>query len=485
MQIGPYSTARQMLRALDDGNISSVELVELHIDRIERVDGPINAIVVRDFDRALEAAMVADETRASGGDGPLLGLPMTVKDAFFVDGLPATGGGVPERADEISDWDSPAVEAIKLAGAVILGKTNMPPYAADHQSVNPLYGRTSNPWDLNRTPGGSSGGAAAALAAGMTPLEIGGDYAGSIRAPAAYCGVFGHKSSEGVGPLVGHFPVGKLPNAAFAMAAQGPMARATRDLELLFDLLLTKTGDPGVTGWRLELPPARTDRFSDMRVAILPSFDWLPVDDEISQALEDLSMNVSGAGAAVKIVDPFDGDIAGYVETYLRIFFAQASGDVRPDVAREIAGHLRSSGDRLFAACADGWTASAADYLTWFHRREIYRERLRGFFRDWDVLLAPCTMTNAFPHTDWAVDDIRCLDVNGVATPTIYMFPFPGLCNLSGHPGTAFPVGRTVAGLPVGLQAIGPYLGDRTTLRFAELVEAQFGGFAPPEDYRT
>src|SRR5690606_2422838 len=205
------------MAALDAGQVSSEELTRAHIERIERLDGQINAVVVRDFERALEAARAADQARRSGARGALLGLPMTVKDAFYVDGLPASGGGIPERADVISDWDAPLVARLKAAGAIILGKTNMPPFAADHQTNNPLYGRTNNPWDLTRTPGGSSGGAAAALASGMTPLEIGGDYAGSIRVPSAFCGLFGHKTSETIAPRPGHFPGGRLPNTAFGI----------------------------------------------------------------------------------------------------------------------------------------------------------------------------------------------------------------------------------------------------------------------------
>ena len=485
MNSNPYLSAIEMLRALANREISSVELAQLHIDRIERFDELINAVVVRDFERALDTAHTADKARLAGADGALLGLPTTVKDAFFVEGLPATGGGIPERAGLVADWDSPAVEAIKRAGGIILGKTNMPPYAADHKSENPLYGRTSNPWDLTRTPGGSSGGAAAALAAGMTPLEIGGDYAGSIRVPSAFCGVFGHKSSETVGPGTGHFPVEELPNSAFSMAVQGPMARTAADLQLLFEVL-TGSQAGAESGWRLALSAPRARRLSDFRVAVLPRFDWLPLEDAIAGMLDEWLLKLADTGAKVATIDPFEGDFIEYTETYLRIFFSQTSGSVPPHAAARIADQLRSTGDRLQSARADGCLASASDYLSWFHQREVYRERLREFFQDWDILLAPCTITNAFPHTAWAQDDeYRYLEVNGSNVSSIYLFPYPGLCTLSGHPGTAFPAGQTAAGLPIGLQAIGPYLEDRTTIRFAALIEDRFGGFAAPVDYRS
>lgn len=482
MSIDPFSSAIDMLQALDAGSISSVELTRLHIDRIEQLDDSINAVVVRDFERALEGAREADELRSSGEQRPLLGLPMTVKDAFYVEGLPATGGGIPERAGIVADWDAPAVAAIKRAGGIILGKTNMPPYAADHQSNNPLYGRTSNPWNLGRTPGGSSGGSAAALAAGMTPLEIGGDYGGSIRVPSAYCGVFGHKTSEAVWPRTGHFPVGRVPDPAFVMAVQGPMARSAVDLELLFGLI----AGPEVTddtAWRLELPAPRAETLSGLRVAMLPEFDWLPLDEEIAGAHEALASKLARAGSTVGAVDPLNGEFLDYTRTYLRIFFAQSGRDAAPETAQGIADELRSSRNPLQDAAANGWTATVGDYLSWVSHREMYQDRLRSFFGDWDILLAPCTITNAYPHTDWPDDEPRMIEINGLDVSTIHLFSYPGLCSLSGHPGTAFPVGSTTSGLPIGLQAIGPYLEDRTSIEFARLVEQEFGGFVPPPDF--
>ncbi len=485
MSVNPYATATELLAALDRREVSSVDLTRMHIDRIGQIDGAINAVVVRDFERALAAAQAADDARAAGANNQLLGLPMTVKDGFFVDGLPATGGGIPERADEIADWDSAAVAAIKGAGGIIIGKTNMPPYAADHKSDNPLYGCTSNPWDLTRTPGGSSGGAAAALATGMTPLEIGGDYAGSIRVPSAFCGLFGHKSSETALPRSGHFPGGKHQNAAFAMAVQGPLARSAGDLELLFNLMSGPAAGEDIA-WRLDLPAPRTERLADLRVALLPRFDWLPLNDEIAGAVEHWGARLAAAGATVATVDPFDGDFPAYFKTYLRILFSQAGAESPPEEAEAFRDEARQGDDQFVPTIAEAFAANVGDYLRWFAEREVYRERLAHFFRAWDILLAPCTLTNAFPHDELIEEHAtRYVTVNGEPVRSVYMFPYPALCNLSGHPGTAFPSGQTAAGLPLGLQAIGPYLEDRTTLRFAALVEEAFGGFVPPVGYRT
>jgi amidase len=315
----------------------------------------------------------------------------------------------------------------------------------------------------------------------MSPLEIGGDYAGSIRLPASFCGLFGHKTSETAAPRTGHFPGGKLPNAAFAMAVQGPLARSATDLNLVFDLMTgAQVGEE--VAWKLDPPAPRAESLADLRVALLPRPDWLPLDDEIASRMDEVAARLSKRGVRVAAADPLEGDLRELFKTFLRVLFAQSSAEVSREEAEGIATALRGSGNEFLAASADGWLASVGDYLTWFWMREVYRERLRAFFRDWDVLLAPCTMLNAFPHTEWdnSGDAGRSLPVNGVQTSTIYMFFYPSLCNLTGHPGTAFPVGRTADGLPVGLQAIGPYLEDHTTLRFAGLFEREFGGFMPP-----
>lgn len=474
----PFAPAHVMLKALDDGRVSAVELLEMHIQRIERFDGAINAVVTRHFDEAREAAGNVDEARARGERGPLLGLPMTVKDCIYVQGM-VTTGGLPERTEAVAEQDAPTVARLRAAGAIFMGKTNVPPYAAGHESTNPVFGRTNNPWNLDYTPGGSSGGAAAALATGMTPLEIGGDLGGSIRQPAAVCGIFGHRPSDAATPRVGHFPGGALPNAAIHLAVQGPLARSVADLRLEFDVI--KGPQPGEEiGLRVELPPARHERLSDFRVAVLPAIEWLPVDEDILVAQEDLASRLDDLGATINIIQPETfGDFRDYFTTYLGILMAMSAP---PDpAAREArANDLRSVGDPFLAAMADGLTASAMDYFIWFSRREEYRQAFRAFFRDWDILITPVTMVNAFPHSDGST---RTVDVNGKPQRREYQLAYPSLCNLSGHPGTAFPVGFSRDGLPVGLQAIGPYLEDYTTMRFAELVEQEFGGFQPPPGY--
>ena len=426
--------------------------------------------------------MQADAARAQGEDRPLLGLPLTIKDCIYTEGLPTTGG-VPERAEAISEADAPVAARVRAAGGVIMGKTNVPPYAADYQSANPLFGRSNNPWNLQHTPGGSTGGGAAAVAAGLTPLEFGGDFAGSIRVPAAFCGIYGHKPSETAIPRRGHFPGPNSPNAVTAMAVQGPLARSAEDLELAFDVVAGPDLGEDVA-WRLQILPARHERLTDYRVAILPPIEWLPVDADIIAALGKLATQLGRVGASVREVQPEAlGDVRDYYRTYLSIMVAMGTTGRPRAECHEEAEAIRRRTDAFDAlARADGLQASASDYIIWFGRRESYRAAFQAFFEGWDILLSPANIVNAFPHTDAPYDE-RWLDVNGKAVRYDCQMVYPSLCNLSGYPGTAFPVGLTQSGLPIGLQAIGPYLEDRTPIRFAALVAQEFGGLGRPPGY--
>lgn len=482
MNIDTFSSVTDMLTALRTRQISAVELLDTHLAQIERHNGELNAIVIPNYDEARRCAVAADEARARGAEKPLLGLPLTVKDCFYMQGLPTTGG-VPERAQAIAEVDSAVVTRLRNAGSVIFGKTNVPPYAADWQSDNPLFGRTNNPWNLAHTPGGSTGGGAAAVAAGLTPLEFGGDFGGSIRIPSAFCGIYGHKSSETALPRSGHFPGLPLPNAATAMAVQGPLARNAQDLMVAFDVVAGP--DIGETvGWQLALPAARHERLADFRVAVLPAVDWLPVDAEIMAAQETLAGQLRQLGAKVECAQPaVFGDLRDYAKLYLSIFYAISTIGTPEDERRRQAQEFRALGDELLMAYADALEGSIGDYVMWFGQREFYRAALREFFQEWDILLAPANMVNAFPHTN-APMPLRQVMVNGKAIRYHLQFVYASLCNLSGHPGTAFPVGMSQNRLPMGLQAIGSYLEDYTPMRFVELVAQEFGGYQRPPNYR-
>ncbi len=479
-----FASMLEMLQALRTKHISAVELLDLHLQQIKRYNPTLNAIVTPDYENARHAAEEADAARARGEDRPLLGLPLTIKDCIDVRGLPTTSG-VRARAQALPKADAPVSARVRAAGGVIMGKTNVPPYASEWQANNKLFGRTNNPWDLTRTPGGSTGGGAAALAAGLTPLEFGSDIGGSIRIPAAFCGCYGHKPSETALPSSGHFPGSPLPNPTIAMAVQGPLARSAMDLELAFDVVAGP--DVGeATGWRLNIPPARHEHLSEYRVAVLPPLPWLPIEREILEAREALLEHLRQQGVKVAEVQPEAfGDWREYYKLYYTLLMVVVWLGSPKWQRRMLEISSRLSGDEFFSAGARGLTASAADYIIWFAQRERYRAIYREFFREWDILLAPVSMVNAFPHLDMNVNiSKRTLDVDGQKVPYLRMSAYPSLATLCGQPATAFPVGQTRSGLPIGLQAIGPYLEDRTTLRFTQLVEREYGGFHCPPAYQ-
>jgi amidase len=482
-RLGAFAPAIKLLRAMREQRISSIELLQWQIHRIERYNPSLNAIVSWDYESAYRSARKADMMRAAGADGPLLGLPLTVKDCIDVKGLLSTAG-LPQYAEHRAEVDACLVARLRAAGAVIFGKTNVPPLAQDWQTDNPVFGRTNNPWDLARTSGGSTGGGAAAVTAGLTPLEFGSDISGSIRLPAAFCGVYGHKPSETVVPRSGHFPEYPLPNAGSIMGARGPLARCADDLELALDVV----AGPDIgedAAWQLRIPPARSDRLRDYRVAVLPRLDWLPVDAEIMAALDNLAVRLGRSGLTVKEASPeYLGDLRQHYQLYNALLSATLFARQSDSERKQLAARLRAFGDPFLSAFASGLEASVADYIRWQRWREDYREAFRRFFRDWDILLTPVTIVPAFPHLSVEWMEGR-LDVSGEPVPYARLGFHASIATLSGHPATAFPFGLTKAGLPIGLQAIGPYLEDRTPIRFTSLIHREFGGWQPPPGYDT
>ncbi len=479
--ITAFSSATEMLTALQNKEISAVELLELHLAQIETFNPELNAIVTPNYDQARQTAVSADQRRAKGEEAPLLGLPIVVKDCLYMAGLPTTGG-VPERAELIEQQDARTIASLRQAGAAIMGKTNVPPFAMDWQADNPIFGASNNPWDLSRTPGGSTGGGAAAVAAGLSPLEFGGDLGGSIRLPAAFCGIYGHKSSETAVPRSGHFPGHVLPNDGSYMGVQGPLARTAADLRLALNVIAGPDMGEDVA-WSLHLPPSRHEKLSDFRVAIIPPLEWVMVDDAITDTLDNLASQLSHAGAKVTIAMP-DGfeDLKRYYALYLRLLNMKVFAGAPLEERIREAEAFKSVGRFDMDARAEGIVGHATDVLLWFGQREYYRQCYRNFFAEYDVLLAPVTTTLAFPHDERPFPE-RTLHINGQDNPYDYIGIYPSLCNLSGHPGTAFPVGISENGLPVGLQAIGPYLEDMTTIRFVELVGEAFGGYQTPPNF--
>jgi len=309
-----FLSACELARKIRDKAIGSRELTDLYIERIERFDGDLNAVVVRDFERARQAADAADEALAQGQAlGPLHGVPMTIKEAYDIAGLPTTWG-VPDLKDNIAKEDSETVKRFKAAGAHFMGKTNVPLQLADFQSYNEIYGTTRNPWNTERGPGGSSGGSAAALAAGFCALESGSDIGGSIRNPAHFCGVYGHKPTWNIVPQQGHSLPGML--ATPDIAVVGPLARSAEDLALSLDIV--SGPEPLVErGWKLELPRPRHTKLSDYRVALWPTDPMAPVATEVADRVSQVGDRLAALGAHVSDTARPDFDIASSHETYL------------------------------------------------------------------------------------------------------------------------------------------------------------------------
>ncbi|MGZ6384937.1 MAG: amidase family protein [Ktedonobacteraceae bacterium] len=479
-----FATAQSMLVALRTKRISAQELLAWHLERIECYNPDLNAIVTFNEEQALQRAIAADAAIARGVLlGPLHGLPVTIKDCIEVAGLPTTAG-VPQRAQAISTTTAPVAQSVLDAGAVLLGKTNLPPFATDWQSSNPLFGRTNNPWDLTRTPGGSTGGGAAALAAGLTPLEFGSDLGGSLRIPPAFCGVYGHRPSETAVPRSGHIPGSPLENPAIVMNVMGPLARSAIDLDLALSIIAEPIVGEDVA-WRLMFPPVRHTALADFRIAVLSPVPWLPVDGEILAALEDLTARLRRLGALVEMVQPEGFDLRQHHEAYSMLLSVIAFAHLDGDERAHIIELLQQSSDQFAKAQIAGVNATVSQFIGMHGQRGRYRAIFREFFRKFDVLLAPVTITPAFPHISDQVPILkRTLQVNGAEVPYMYLPIFAGVASYSGLPATAFPWGRTRGGLPIGLQAIGPYLEDRMTIAFASMLEREFGGFTPPPGYQ-
>lgn len=476
----PFATAGEMLAALQSGEVSAADLTDICLERIARYNPALNAVILEHPDEARASARATDEARARGETAPLLGLPVTIKDSIDVRGYP-TVCGVDKRADiDDAEQDAPVVARLRAAGAVILGKTNTPQYTDDWQTVNTVFGRTANPWNTERTPGGSSGGAAVAVAVGFSAVDIGSDIGGSIRVPAAFCGVYGHRPSDSIIPRSGHFPGRPHPNPALALNVVGPLARSPEDLELILEV----TAGPDVgddIAWTLTLPPPRYERLADFRVAVLPPLDLAPIDAEIRAGRDRVVEALRTAGASVHEASP-SVDWEDYMSVYETLLAVMTARDMSPEDRRRAAAEDRGRGNSPFAH-ATGWEADAYTFLDLHDRREQYRAVWRGFFREWDILLAPITQRPAWrDYTSAQVE--RYLDIDGQQTPYENFIAYPAVATLPGHPATAFPVGLGASGLPIGLQAIGPYLEDRTTIRFAALLAQEIGGYTPPPGYQ-
>jgi amidase len=446
---------------------------------VSALDGGTNCVVTIDAERARREASAADEALAHGDDvGPLHGVPMTVKDSWQTAGMRTTSGA-PELADHIPTVDAAPVARLREAGAVIFGKTNLPVYAGDLQTYNDVFGTTRNPYDLSRTPGGSSGGSAVALACGFTPLEVGSDIGGSIRLPAHLSGVAGHKPSYGIVPAHGQIPgpPGTLTQADLAVG--GPMARTVDDLELGLDVL-AGPDRWNAPAWRLALPPPRGRELSDLRVGVWFDDEACPLDAEVRTLLDGAVAGLEAGGAAVDVDARPGATLAKLADTFLGLLQAALSGGFTSAAIERFAADAE---DSQVALSRRRTALRHRDWLRLNERRLQLRQRFEELFARVDVLLLPVMPCAAFPHDQSEPLAARTVHFAGQDRPywdaITWMAP-AGACYL---PATVVPVGLTEAGLPVGIQIVGPYLHDRTTLQLARHVEALAGGCPRPPGF--
>jgi amidase len=475
-----FWSATKLIVALRAKKLSALELFDLYAARVRQHNRALNAICVMNLDEDRKAARAAD--RARGKRGPLHGLPMTVKESFDVAGWPTTWG-VPEFKDNVAKKDALAVERLKRAGAIVFGKTNVPVLLADWQSFNPIYGTTNNPWDLLRTPGGSSGGSAAALAAGLTGLELGSDIGASIRGPAHYCGVYGHKSTWGVCSPKGH----ALPGTAHPgdISVIGPLARSADDLKLAFDLISGPDALDGA-GWRLALEKPKLASFRKLRVAVMPSHATAEVDATVSGAIERLAGALARKGAKVsdKARPGFDpGEAHRVFVALLRAATAARQSPHHVALWEELSQKRLKDDMSYEAQAARANVMRHKEWLGWSNRRHQMRLLWAEFFKEWDVMLCPAAATPAFPQNQKGERWERMIEVNGKPQPsTTQMFwaGYSGMCYL---PSTVAPIELAGGKLPVGVQIVAPQYGDYRSIAFARLLEREVFAFTPPPGF--
>jgi amidase len=464
-----------MLEELTSGRITASDLLERHLDRWNEANPALNAVVRTDLSAARTRARELDRLAASGESvGPLHGLPITIKDTFDVHGMPASAGA-PEYAKRPgSTPDAPAVARLRAAGAVIWGKTNTPYLAGDNQTFNTLYGRTSNPWDLDRTPGGSSGGAAAAVAAGLTPLELGSDIGGSLRLPAHFCGVASLKPTYGRVALHGHVPPAPGSLSVRDLNVAGPMARNVGDLRLMYSVLADGVSAAG-----------RKASLKGRRVGVWDAEPGFPLAADCREAVEAAAAAASDLGAHVAVAKP---DISGAAlfDLYLQLLLPILATDMPASLvkAMEMGRPLARAFAGKEAFSRSKWALySAATHHDWLKANEA-RERLKRemdtFFGKWSALIMPVAPSHAFEHVETGDAVTRMMDVDGEAQPYHTFHSWIALATVCHLPAVVIPAPHKPGQMPAGVQVIGPEGGEEALLAIAEALEAELGGFEPP-----
>ena len=480
----PFRTAKQLASAIRKKKIGCVELLDLYVKRIDAYNPELNAVIASDIEGARKRAKAADKAVKSGKKlGPLHGVPMTLKESYDIAGYPTTWGD-PAFKDHKVVKNSLATQRFLDAGANLFGKTNVPLNLADWQSYNAVYGVTKNPWDLSRTPGGSSGGSGAALAAGLTGLEAGSDIGASIRNPAHYCGVFGHKPTFGVVSTRGHALNGNVGGADISVC--GPLARGADDLAIAMDVMAGPDAIDG-RGWQLKLPKAKKTKLRDYKVAVLLSDPNAEVDHSVQSELQKLADFLGKKKAKVSDNARPAFDTTELNDVYIRLLRAATSGRM-PDAAWQQAARdaaaLPDSDMSYFAQMQRG---NSLPHRTWVQLNEK-RHRMRltwdAFFEDYDLMLCPVAVTAAFPHDHKDPRHERTIIVNNKHVPVVDQIFWAGYAGVTYLPASAAPIGETKDRLPIGVQIIGRQYDDYTCIEFAKLLEQEYRSFVPPPAYQ-
>ena len=452
-----FLTACALAEALRTRRVSAVEALDACLRQIETRNPALNAVVILDADAARSRARAADAALARGELwGPLHGVPFTLKDAFAAAGLRSTVGFAP--MDHVSTTDATITSRLKAAGGILIGKTNVATLLGDYQSTNAIFGRTNNPWNLARTPGGSSGGSAAALAAGMTPFEIGTDLGGSIRIPSHFCGVYGLKPTENRVPSTGVFPFPTaMPRGIRVMNTIGPMARSVEDLALLYRIIAGPDGqDTEVQPVPVETAPPAD--LKTLRIAVAPTLPGVATAGDIQAAVERLGSRLADEGARVEVAS-----LAGI------------------DAARDGANTEELIGMMLgaFEPKPDKQPTTLADYLSALNRRDEAILAWETVLASCDALLCPIAMVTAFPHCPTGAP----ITVDGETTDYWPLATHSAVFNYTGHPAVAIPCGSDRDGLPIGLQLVGRRWSEARLLAVAQAVAPIAGGFVRPPGY--
>jgi amidase len=478
-----YKSATEVAKLIVDKKISSVELTTLMLERIGKIEPKINAINVLLAEQAMAKAKEADSLLAKGKImGPLHGVPMTIKDTFRIKDVLTTVGN-PALSDYVPDYDAVSVARLKAAGAVILGNTNVPYMLDDHQSFNEIYGRTNNPWNLGHSPGGSTGGGATALAAGISYLSLGSDTAGSIRVPAHFCGIFGHKPTLELVPKQGQIPPmpGALPYSSNGLSVAGPLARSTEDLKLLLEVCGGPVS-PESVAYSWKLPKARKTRLQDYKIRYVLNDKNYPVSSEMNPVMSGAVQKFQKGGAKLDEGWPDGMDALDLFHLYMYLIYASASKGASIDQIEAYRSGAYPQDTQLQKLKAQAFTDPHKLFVEKDKTRLKVREMWQEFFKGYDAFIIPTAIVPAYPHSDvpW---DKRILQTPDGDREYDDMFFWISFATLAGLPATVIPVGTTATGLPVGLQVIGPYLEDATPIHLASLLSEALGGIQHPPGY--